>query len=877
MDSRLTSLNTTFQNMLKFQTFIAAFLLPLITTVILLSCSTKRGERPEDRQEAFEWVFGDLVRADTVMIRKVLADQPGKRHYVDRNGDGKPEEVWFVDTDPRHHEQYRPILVKAIDEDGDLKFGGEPDLDSDLYIADWYADGTVDAVIDYEDLDGDQDVDRMAMYFYDKKYGVWVWWSLDNGDDNLLWYDVDYMYYQPLCQYKTHFGGDESFFAFYIRPGTDHWTPFFENPFLFFDRDRDGVTEEVVRIAGEGDVIRTLRWSFDVDNDATLKHPRDYDVSVSAYAPGWTLTKGYESDFTLHISKDESETITLWGFPAYPVMIRQKTIPFLNRQTWARVMMIWDENDVNIAWDEPGNYIERWEGIISTPSQEPGYEFPQIGGPNCGFFNRRFELILNPSGPNEYYFNPADHRIHLKNSNKTWLNVDFDGDKKPDMKYEWFDTDADGVTDRLTVDADADGEADDSLSLDTSHMIPLEWTFKALNEAYAPVTAHEPEHLYDLNRALMSALVLSGKSAADEVWNMIAHSMRTDNYPDHIAHRFIDSGESMLYYLSLAADRQIVKLKKLHPDKTGFWDTFNKARGDGDTKAMTRIIEKQFDLKASPEDYDQWITNLRKKPIEKRVAWDNRWLPPNWGWESEKAAFRCYDGHFDLFGKRLDTLIYPTISSSGNYHLDQNGWGMDILHVGETGGCGGLVLYVDGKPYPVRNDQKPGDPAFTARLVKETLDTVTIEFTATGVGPTKNPYTVIIRTSAVAGRKDSPVEVQVNGGQPGQKTELAIVLNQLPEEDFFIDPSTGIMGLWGFQQPEIGWIGTGIVFHAKRFVRLDKQAGEHRAVLKYKPGEILKYHIQGDWLRGHRFSRCPGKKEWMETLKETASMVKWDN
>jgi hypothetical protein len=289
---------------------------------------------------------------------------------------------------------------------------------------------------------------------------------------------------------------------------------------------------------------------------------------------------------------------------------------------------------------------------------------------------------------------------------------------------------------------------------------------------------------------------------------------------------------------------------------------------------MTRIIENQLGLKAFPDDYEQWIANLRKRPVEKRVAWDNRWLPPNWGWESEKAAFRCYDGHFDLFGKRLDTLIYPTISSSGNYHLDQNGWGMDILHVGETGGCGGLALYVDGKAYPVRNDQKPGDPVFTARLVKETNDTVTIEFTATGVGPEDSPYTVHIRPSAIAGRKDSPVEVRISGGKPGQKTALAIVLNELPEEYFFIDPSAGIMGLWGFQQPEIGWIGTGVIFPANRFVRLDDQSGEHRAVLKYAPGDTLHYHIQGDWLRGHRFSRCPGECEWMKTLRETASMVK---
>jgi hypothetical protein len=110
----------------------------------------------------------------------------------------------------------------------------------------------------------------------------------------------------------------------------------------------------------------------------------------------------------------------------------------------------------------------------------------------------------------------------------------------------------------------------------------------------------------------------------------------------------------------------------------------------------------------------------------------------------------------------------------------------------------------------------------------------------------------------------------VKGGDPDRAVKVGIVLNVLPQEDFFLDKSAGIMGLWGFQQPEIGWIGTGIIFPAKRFRYLDEQADEHRVVLQCKPGESFYYHIQGDWLRGHRFSRCPGTQEWLNTLKETA-------
>jgi len=235
--------------------FIAILLFAGMTSVSVLAQPLPKNVL---QQQAFEKAFADAVRLDTAIVRMVKADKEGKRHYIDRNRDGKPEEIWFIDTDPRHTDGKRPILVRVIDEDNDMIMGSEPDLDSDLYIADWNANGIVDAVVDYEDGDKDNDVDQMGIYFYGgPQYGLRIWWGRDDGDDNLLWYDVDYTYYQDLCQYRTHFGGNESFFSMYLKPDADHWTPFFENPFLFFDHNNDGSGEEVIRVSGEGDLVLT--------------------------------------------------------------------------------------------------------------------------------------------------------------------------------------------------------------------------------------------------------------------------------------------------------------------------------------------------------------------------------------------------------------------------------------------------------------------------------------------------------------------------------------------------------------------------------------------------------------------------------------------
>ena len=373
----------------------------------------------DGKQSAFEWVFGDLVKLDPEMIQKVVNDTHGKRHYVDNDGDGQPEEVWFIDIAPRHQADKRPVLVRVIDMNGNLRMGEEPDYAGYLYVADWKADGTVDAVIEYKDVDNDGDVDEMGMFFYDAGYnGLRVWWGRDDGDDNLLWYDVDYYYYQNHCERSTHFGGDETFCTFFIRPGDTHWTPFFENPFLFYDHDGDGITEEVIRVSGMGNVIHSLRHSFDLDNDATWDAPRDFDVSMSAYAPGWTLEggvpsfssgiKGTGSNFTLTLNDHQTEVMTIRGFQTLPVMSRKIAGTFFNDVVWSRVLMTWDENDLNVAWQEPGFGAERWEGIIAAPSLDKDFEFPQIGGPHCGHFNKRFQLVMNPAAANAFYFSPAE-------------------------------------------------------------------------------------------------------------------------------------------------------------------------------------------------------------------------------------------------------------------------------------------------------------------------------------------------------------------------------------------------------------------------------------------------------------------------------------
>lgn len=824
------------------------------TTIILLAMATfgaiQANAAPE---EIFARLFGDAVHLDPEMHRQVREDEPGKRHYVDRDQDGRPEEVWFVDTDARHPETRRPLLVRVIDEDGDLRMGDEPDYDSDLYLADWQADGAVNVVCDYTDLDGDNDVDEMAFYF-PRGDGVMCWYGEDVGDDNLLWYDVAYLYDQRLCQWRTHFGGDELFCAFILEPGNTEWRPQWENPFAFYDHDHDGVTEEVIRIEGLDDAVKNLRYSFDADNDATWDSPRDFDISVTAHAPAG-----------LRFDPRYATRRTLRNVPTGPFLAYHALPGWALETEWASRMLTWDELDRNIDRDRADDTEERWEGVIAKGNDA----FPQVGGPSSGPLNNRFELAGSP-GRIRLYYAPADQRIHLHGADTLWLAVDFNHDGAPDMRYTFADSNADGYIDVWELDADADGAADDRWTLSAA-CTDLAFDWGQIQAVMNPVLETVPQQLFSLVTRLREALASKSADPGDPVWALLDSGFAADTIRPEFRRNFLESNESLRFYLDLARDRLILALKHAH-GAPAFWEEFDRLRGAGDLEAMRLLLEKTYQLTAPLPSFEAWRSDRLRSLERPRVAWAQDWVPPNIGWESERAAYRVYWGQFDFFGKHQPALVMHTFGGQVNYHAEQP-WGMDALHVNQTGGLGAITLYINGQPYPVYSPEGKGAIVWSKRFVAMDDASVTVELLAENVGPQDAPCTVRFTCSALAGRRDSPIELVVTGGPADAAVEIGIGITRLPQETFALDTASGVMGSWGVQGIDIGWIGLGVVFPAELYRRAADSDTEHQVILDARPGTPLRYHIQGDWLRGRAFPRSPVLSNWMDELRRTARLA----
>lgn len=826
-------------------------------------------------------------------------NQQGKRWYFDTNNDGKPEEVWYVNIQVRAPEGAKPILVRVIDQGGDLVEGGEPDQVNDLYIVDWRADGIVDSVIEYIDTNKDGGAEQEILYWYGPTLSFFDGERMraivytDLSGTHRLMHLYGYKYDQPQGQWHTPFGPDQIFHSYVFEPDRNLWVTYWENPFAFYDLDKDGSPEEAIRYSGAEGMIESYRHSFDAVNaapaDGTERH---YDVSVTAVAKGgqWdTNGKARRGESSLKVDPKLSEATKLRGIPTEPVLTWEKAREQSKGVIWARTMLTWVE-DGNNSDPEDKDYNERWEGVITTRVMTPEgdqeikekknnfrYErsnsiFPRVGSPECGELNRRFELVENPTKPISMYYSPVDQRIHIAEASRAWMKVDFDRDGKADVVYE-MDPNSEGVIDRWRVDVNGDGTFDDSWRAAGNVKVDkMEYTWKELSGRMEDVIPDVPQTLYAINVQLEKALRKAGASADDPLATLLNNSMRSENIPNKLAKKLVNSDEGLRLWLDVLKDRRIVALRAKAKDAE-LWEKFDKARSAGDLDAMLKALVKYNGGSAEKPArlYAEWTNKLRAKSNFQEQEVGYRFLnnKGNMAWESLTNAYRIYNGQFDLYDKYEPQLI--TRINWGNYHHEQP-WGMDCLLLESTAGLGGVTLFVNGEPYPVRNageTEKPGEIHFTTKVVEFTSDTVTLEFKGEGVGPKKN-YTATWHVTCRGGHQESMNKFFVTGGEANDKLQLGIEMMKLPKEEgrFFVDEKKGLMTSRGFEGPEIGWVGFGLAFPADKLVKITETPSAHMAVVEFAVDEPVTYYTLCDWVFGRKYVFGPTAKDWFEEFKE---------
>ncbi len=568
----------------------------------------------------------------------------------DLNGDGVDDALAWREGTAR---------VVGIDEDGDLAAGEQrPDDDNDCIIADIGGDGIPDRVVDRADGNDDGIADWEAIYEITTGalgapgVGVLVYYDLDR--DGRMFHLTDYDYHANRDMWQSDFAGDACFLAGWRDEATGRWTSAYENPFCFYDDDGDGATDEALRLEGNDLRIESLRWSFDADGDG-IDHP-DYDFSLTAIGPS-------------HAPPSLADSLVLRDGGVLRFVAWNRARDFARWALWRSILLVWDEDDANVAPFSETPDRERWEGVIAMPYKG----FPSVGGPDCGRVNKRYEIDRDGSGRLGLYFSTVDDRIHLRGAEEGEIDIVLPANPAIQRQVHTQDADGNGYLDTWAYSG---GSHDRAIRLldEGVRLLPLD---------LAPLRGF-------WRRALGAARDRS-KWNAEQIERSI---------PQRIPNR-------VRSWWNEARDRHdplILRAGRSEETERFIFDTLLWETGGG------------F-LALNPDEPPPANAPPPLRPATTRV---DPYFGTGIAFESLSIAYRTYDGRIDVFSKRRRQLILR--GDLGDYHRPQP-WGIDALDVGDGPGLGGLHAFASGTWNPLFG----ADALRGQRVVTDTPDRAVIE------------------------------------------------------------------------------------------------------------------------------------------------------
>ncbi len=457
------------------------------------------------------WLFSISAIAQKISINSFIKFvNTGAVTYIDLDHDGDADVLRTFINDS--------IPIQWIDDDDDMKQGDlQGDTDNDCLMIDRNKDGKygdeLDLIIDWIDDNGDGKADIQIVA--DNARRIDRGWtpghfmiSIDSDKDGVF-NNINFNMLQLEAwdhEGRSNFYQDYSGRAMFLKIHTSSFNVEdlrynWENPFLFYDEDGDGLSEMAIRLVDQYTVkpgekypvklskqISDVRMSFDLDNDNAPGNEFDFDMSIKFVGEGF--------DYSNYVHRFNN----MRGLPAsdtffYDSRWRQMTElmyvdhdaaynAVLEQGKWQASWFVFDEDDDCERWERAEFYDPK--DLFKVGAKNGGLD----NNPQADVAGDRGEWDMDFSGKGNVYISKMDGKIHLYGAEWGAWRID-EGAKYyqgwqgwrngadtivhdvarpeptsfPTIKYT--DTDNNGFFDQLEFDMDGDQRFERTISLKT--------------------------------------------------------------------------------------------------------------------------------------------------------------------------------------------------------------------------------------------------------------------------------------------------------------------------------------------------------------------------------------------------------------------------